>query len=69
MKDFFYRFFHNKLAMIGSAFLLFFVILAIFAPLIAPYDPLANDYSAILSAPTKSHPFGTDLRFAYFAPC
>ena len=60
MKDFFYRFFHNKLAMIGSAFLLFFVILAIFAPLIAPYDPLANDYSAILSAPTKSHPFGTD---------
>ena len=60
MKDFFYRFFHNKLAMIGSAFLLFFVILAIFAPLIAPYDPLANDYSAILSAPTKSHLFGTD---------
>ena len=60
MKDFFYRFFHNKLAIIGSAFLLFFVILAIFAPLIAPYDPLANDYSAILSAPTKSHPFGTD---------
>ena len=60
MKDFFYRFFHNKLAMIGSVFLLFFVILAIFAPLIAPYDPLANDYTAILSPPTKAHPFGTD---------
>jgi len=60
LKDFFYRFFHNKLAMIGSAFLLFFVILAIFAPLIAPYDPLANDYTAILSPPTKAHPFGTD---------
>ena len=60
MKDFFYRFFHNRLAVIGSILLLLLVTLAIFAPLIAPYDPLANDISAILSPPTAAHPFGTD---------
>ena len=60
MKDFLYRFFHNRLAVIGSVLLLIFILLAIFAPLVAPCDPLANDYSAILSPPTAAHPCGTD---------
>ena len=60
MKDFFYRFFHNKLAVAGSVILFLFILMAIFAPLIAPYDPFAMDYSAPLSAPSVSHPFGTD---------
>ena len=60
MKDFFYRFFHNRLAVIGSIILLLFVALAVFAPLIAPYDPLSNDYNALLAPPSKVHLCGTD---------
>ena len=33
---------------------------AIAAPLVAPYGPAANDFDALLSGPTLSHPFGTD---------
>lgn len=60
MKDFFYRYLHNRLAVIGSIILLAFIALAVFAPLIAPYDPLANDYNALLAPPTKEHLCGTD---------
>lgn len=60
MKDFWYRFFHNKLAVCGSAVLLLFVLLAVFAPVIAPYDPFYMDYTSILQAPSASHWFGTD---------
>jgi ABC-type dipeptide/oligopeptide/nickel transport system permease subunit len=35
------------------------VLVAIFAPLIAPHDPLAQDF-AIIEAPSGAHPFGTD---------
>src|SRR3989339_2269670 len=49
----------NKLAIFGSVVLCFFVLMAIFAPLISPYDP-----SAILEndtlAPSAQHWFGTD---------
>ncbi len=45
-----------------GAFLLFtfFVILAVFGPWIAPYDPLASDTQAALQAPSGKHWFGTD---------
>jgi peptide/nickel transport system permease protein len=45
-----------------GAFLLFtfFVILAVFGPWIAPYDPLASDTQAALQAPSGRHWFGTD---------
>ncbi|MDO8211770.1 ABC transporter permease [Conexibacter sp. CPCC 206217] len=35
------------------------VFVAIFAPLLAPHDPLAQDF-AITAAPSGAHPFGTD---------
>jgi peptide/nickel transport system permease protein len=35
------------------------VLIAIFAPLLAPHDPLAQDF-AITQAPSSAHPFGTD---------
>jgi len=38
----------------------FFVILALLAPGIAPYDPLATSWSAVRKAPTEVHWFGTD---------
>lgn len=32
----------------------------IFAPLITPYDPIAQDYRGALLPPSSEHPFGTD---------
>jgi len=46
--------------MVGLAFVVFFVALAIFASWIAPYDPLATSWSAVRKAPTAAHWFGTD---------
>ena len=45
-----------------GAFLLFsaFVLLALFGPWIAPYDPLASDTHAALNPPSMAHWFGTD---------
>jgi peptide/nickel transport system permease protein len=37
-----------------------FVLCAIAAPLIAPYNPIASDWSAILQPPSLAHPMGTD---------
>lgn len=36
------------------------IVLAIAAPVVAPYSPSANDFKAILSPPTGAHLFGTD---------
>ena len=36
------------------------ILIAIFAPLIAPCDPNLQDYTAILQAPSKLHLLGTD---------
>jgi peptide/nickel transport system permease protein len=47
-------------AMIALAVVVFFVILALLAPGIAPYDPLATSWSAVRKAPTEAHWFGTD---------
>jgi peptide/nickel transport system permease protein len=44
----------------GAALLLFFVVLAVGAPLIAPYDPILQDADARLVPPSLAHPFGTD---------
>src|ERR1700719_186522 len=44
----------------GGAVVLFFVAVAVFAPLIAPYDPIATSWSAVRKAPTLAHWFGTD---------
>jgi peptide/nickel transport system permease protein len=35
------------------------ILIAIFAPLLVPHDPLAQDF-AITQAPSNAHPFGTD---------
>jgi peptide/nickel transport system permease protein len=45
-----------------GAFILFtgFVLLALFGPWVAPYDPLASSTEFALKAPTAAHWFGTD---------
>lgn len=37
------------------------ILMAIFAPVIAPYSPSAQDYDASLAGPSMEHPLGTDL--------
>src|SRR6187549_1211839 len=47
-------------AMVGLGVVVFFVLLAIFAPWIAPHDPIATSWTAIRKAPSAAHWFGTD---------
>ena len=50
----------NCLATMGLAVIVFFVLLALLAPWVSPYDPLATDWGAIRKAPNLAHWFGTD---------
>jgi peptide/nickel transport system permease protein len=50
----------NRMAMVGAAIILIWGIVAIAAPLIAPYDALAQKIEDRLSAPSVQHLFGTD---------
>ena len=50
----------RKTAIGGLAVLLFFIALAVLAPLISPYDPLATSWSAVRKPPSALHWFGTD---------
>jgi len=58
--DFRARFFRDKLAVAGLVTVLFFFLVSVGAPLLAPYDPNAIDVAKVLDAPSPSHPFGTD---------
>jgi len=46
--------------MVALGVVVFFALLALLAPEIAPYDPLATSWSAIRKAPSAAHWFGTD---------
>ena len=50
----------QRAALIGLAVVLFFIAIAVAAPLLAPYDPLATDWRAVRKPPTALHFFGTD---------
>lgn len=50
----------NKLAMAGAGVLIFWALLALFAPLISPYDPNEQEVYNRLSPPSSMHLFGTD---------
>ncbi len=50
----------NKGALIGIVILLVFAVAAIFAPLLTPYDPTAQDLSSAFLPPSAAHWFGTD---------
>jgi len=51
---------HRPLGAAGGAIILVTMVLAVMAGLIAPYDPLANDYAAMLAPPSAAHWLGTD---------
>lgn len=50
----------HPLAIIGLVIAGAWIVIAIFAPLIAPYDPLAQDFNLLNTAPSGAHWFGTD---------
>ena len=50
----------RPIAMIGLVIIVVFVVMAVCAPLIAPYDPIATSWSAIRTAPSAAHWMGTD---------
>jgi len=54
------RFVRNKLAMIGALIIGVMIIFAVFAPLIAPYDPLNQDLDHVLEPESAQHLMGTD---------
>src|SRR6187431_3243851 len=47
-------------AMVGLAIVALFILVAVFAPLVAPYDPIATSWSAVRKAPSWAHWLGTD---------
>ena len=49
----------QPLAVVGVVIVAAWVVLAVFAPLIAPADPLAQTFTASVG-PSWQHPFGTD---------
>lgn len=54
------RFRQNKLAMIGAAFIILLIIVAVFAPWIAPYGFDERTPGAFREPPSLEHYFGTD---------
>ena len=50
----------NYLFTFGVIICLFWIIMAIIAPLVAPYDPVVQDLILRLKAPSAAHIFGTD---------
>ena len=59
-EDFLRAFFSNRLAIFGTAVMAVFVVMAVFAPLVAPYDPLDQNLPEKFDGPSLAHPFGQD---------
>jgi ABC-type dipeptide/oligopeptide/nickel transport system permease subunit len=59
-REFWRRFRKNRLAVIGLIFIVLLLLVAIFAPLIAPYDPISDRTNQFRASPSKDHWFGTD---------
>lgn len=60
----FHTFAKNRLAMLGAIFILVTLFMAILAPMLAPYPPMAVQETsvgtaAVLQEPSIQHPFGT----------
>lgn len=54
------RFLHRPVAVAGLAVIVLFVAVAVAAPVITPYDPVATSWTAIRKAPSAAHWMGTD---------
>jgi oligopeptide transport system permease protein len=54
------RFLRQKTAVAALIFILLEIVVAVFAPWIAPYDPYYSDYTATYQGPSREHWMGTD---------
>ena len=54
------RLLRRKSAMFGLVVITLFVLIAVFAPLIAPYDPAQQSWTSIRKPPSMQHWLGTD---------
>jgi peptide/nickel transport system permease protein len=54
------RLLRRKGAVVGLVVIATFIVLALFAPVIAPYDPIATSWSLVRKPPSALHWFGTD---------
>src|SRR5215212_5040023 len=59
-QDFRRTFCSNRLAVCGTAIISIFIVMAIFAPLLAPYDPLRQDLVGKFAPPSAAHLMGQD---------
>jgi peptide/nickel transport system permease protein len=59
-KRFLRRLRRQHLAMVAIVFLVLLILVAIFAGVIAPYDPDENDLRAVFAPPSSEHWLGTD---------
>jgi peptide/nickel transport system permease protein len=59
-EDFLRAFFSNRLAVLGTSVMALFILMAVFAPLVAPYDPLQQNLPEKFDGPSLAHPFGQD---------
>lgn len=50
----------NRSAVFGFVIVLLLLVTAVFAPVIAPYEPTEQNYDALKESPSVEHPFGTD---------
>src|SRR3712207_307158 len=60
--DAFQRMRRSPAAIIGGSIIGFFVLMAIFAPFLAPYDPTRGDLANSYLPPSWDHPFGTNIQ-------
>ncbi len=58
--DFIARLLHARLAGVGLLLILGFVLSALFAGYLAPYDPMQQEVSGALQSPSAAHWLGTD---------
>jgi peptide/nickel transport system permease protein len=54
------RLFKRRGAVVGMVVIATFIVLALFAPLLVPYDPVATSWTLVRKAPSPLHWFGTD---------
>jgi peptide/nickel transport system permease protein len=54
------RLFKRKGAVAGLVVISIFILLALFAPLVSPYEPIATSWSLVRKPPSSLHWFGTD---------
>jgi peptide/nickel transport system permease protein len=54
------RLMRRKGAIFGLAIIVLFLAIAIFAPLLTPYDPIVQSWTAVRKPPSALHWFGTD---------